>query len=282
MVKALKNGETIPAKVLNEHLEAAERYKNRVGGKSIDSHIEKLEAELDEQDTKSKGKKAKARSEKNRSAIIAKINEARDMKYLYENLPEIISANYRFLVKHPLDKLVPECREMESLYYKLTQKEALISQIKGLIEIEGYNSDHNLQVESNNDKKKAQECIQSLIQNSLEVNEAESAAGIKSASDKYGKNAAMQVYQWAKMNEISGDGMSNWIQLLRSTSTGDDEGTIYRRIMQSADLLGQIAEVADEGMKTAENKYDDKMYYSLLKRSALQARNLLIREPVTI
>ena len=60
-----------------------------------------------------------------------------------------------------------------------------------------------------------------------------------------------------------------------------DEGTIYRNIMQTADLLSQIGEMAYAGVQNSSDEKDIE-YYTNLKSTALEARNLLLKEPIEI
>ena len=72
--------------------------------------------------------------------------------------------------------------------------------------------------------------------------------------------------------------MTNWEELLKIVPESvSDEGSIYRTIMQSADLLSQMAEMAQVGAKqTSLKEYDE------LRQKLLEARQLIIKEPIEI
>ena len=60
-----------------------------------------------------------------------------------------------------------------------------------------------------------------------------------------------------------------------------DEGSVYRSILQTADLLSQIREIAEMGMKTADTK-EESQYYNHLRKTAIKARELMIKNPVEV
>ena len=112
-----------------------------------------------------------------------------------------------------------------------------------------------------------------------EIFETEVKNGINPQRPKYSKDAAQSGYAWAMLNGANdNDSMENWAQLLRMTSENVDEGSLYRNVMQTADLLSQIAEMAQVGAKESVN-VNDKEYYSNLKDTAHQARNLILQKP---
>jgi len=189
------------------------------------------------------------------------------------------------------------------LYARLTAKDKLVNAIKGLMSLEEYENEHNPIADGYENAGKVQDILDSLINKGIEVastenkvqkmldtainkgNEA-SSKGNKSDEEtkvaKYGKTATQTLYNWALMNKMNSDSMNNWLELLSRTDEKDaDEGTVYRRVMQTADLISQIGEIATVGYKESKTE-EDKAYYAELKQTASQARDLLIREPATV
>ena len=121
-----------------------------------------------------------------------------------------------------------------------------------------------------------------MIKKAMEVFETETANGVHGKSAKYNKISAQIAINWAYLNRISSDSMSNWRQLLKAIPEEDaDEGSIYRSVMQTADLLSQIGEITAVGMEKAQTP-EEYEYYTMLNDTAHKARSLMIKEPVEI
>lgn len=88
------------------------------------------------------------------------------------------------------------------------------------------------------------------------------------------------VYAWAELNQKNEDSTANWKELY----SGDlkksikDEGTLFREIMQTIDLLKQIKDVCDEG-ETLSDRGSDKRYYQNLSATVEEAIDLINRAP---
>lgn len=97
---------------------------------------------------------------------------------------------------------------------------------------------------------------------------------------KNNSKAVKHVYAWAEMNSKEEDSKKNWKELY----TGDmrknikDEGTLFREIMQTNDLLKQMKEISLEGEYLAE-KTKDKRYYQALQDTIDEAIELINRPP---
>lgn len=97
---------------------------------------------------------------------------------------------------------------------------------------------------------------------------------------KNNSKAIKHVYAWAEMNRKEDDSKKNWKDLY----TGDmrknikDEGTLFREIMQTNDLLKQMKEISLEGEYLAE-KTKDKRYYQALQDTIDEAIELINRPP---
>ena len=89
------------------------------------------------------------------------------------------------------------------------------------------------------------------------------------------------IYEWAKMNNESENSETNW----KSLYSGDlkktirDEGSLFKEIMSTIDLLKQIAEMTQVGERCAENSTDI-LYYKDLRKTCNAAIELLAKEQV--
>lgn len=94
--------------------------------------------------------------------------------------------------------------------------------------------------------------------------------------------ATNHIYDWAALNNENPDSTGNWAKLIENSKANPirDEGSLFKEITMTADLLKQIAEISDEGLYLAENKLEAR-YYSELKETAKEAVKLIAREPVT-
>ena len=211
-----------------------------------------------------------------------KITQAQNWAYVYKNIFEVMSSNKQFEKEHSLKQVAKELNEVEALYTQLTAKDKLVNAIQGLMSLEEYENNHNPIADGRHNSDKVQDILDSLINKGIEVALTEAKCDVESKMQKYGKNAAQTLYNWALMNKMNTDSMTNWLELLSRTDEKDaDEGTVYRRVMQTADLISQIGEIATVGYKESETEAD-KAYYAELKQTASQARELLIREPATV
>ena len=97
---------------------------------------------------------------------------------------------------------------------------------------------------------------------------------------KNNAKAIKHVFAWAEMNSKDEDSKKNWKELY----TGDmrknikDEGTLFREIMQTNDLLKQMKEISLEGEALSEKRLD-KRYYQQLSDNIDEAIALINRPP---
>ena len=97
---------------------------------------------------------------------------------------------------------------------------------------------------------------------------------------KANNNAVKHVYQWADLNSKSDDSTANWKELY----SGDlkksirDEGTLFREIMMTSDLLKQMDEMAEVGAEIS-TKQSDKKYYQNLSDTIKESLDLIDRTP---
>lgn len=283
VIAELRNGNPVPSDVLGLYVTGLEKYVSSIKTDDIPAYIEELQEKRASLETETaKGNKEKYRLEQHKNHLDIKIKQAKDWNYLQENIYEAISENKQFLKENRLSDVAKELKEVESIYTQLTAKDKLVKAIKGLISLEEYGMESNPIKDGYENAGKVQESLNVLINKGAEVYSTETQCDVKSKPQKYGRNAAQTLYNWALMNKMNSDSMTNWIELLSRTQERDaDEGTIYRRVMQTADLISQIGEIATVGYKESETE-EDKAYYAELKQTASRARDLLIREPATV
>lgn len=89
------------------------------------------------------------------------------------------------------------------------------------------------------------------------------------------------LYKWAELNNRDTNSRINWKELysgeLRYTIR--DEGSLFKEISMTADLLKQLAQACDTGRLYSESK-EDKEYYSSLKEKCQEALVLIQKDPV--
>ena len=99
---------------------------------------------------------------------------------------------------------------------------------------------------------------------------------------EFDTKATNHLYDWASLNSENENSTENWARLLQNSAANPikDEGSLFKEITMTVDLLKQIAEIADEGIELSENKIEAR-YYNELKETAKEAVKLISKEPVT-
>ncbi|MCD7739852.1 MAG: hypothetical protein LUH11_00680, partial [Candidatus Gastranaerophilales bacterium] len=289
LVKAFSRGEAIPSKVLEKYLDVIEQYKSRNNTNDINTVIEKIETEINSIDTSVKGSKSKARIMKKKEEAESRLKYAKNMKYLDERIFNEIGSNYKFMKKNSPADINEEYNKYSEIYMRLTSLNALKKSVQSCIDTGKYLNEHNIKLENSYNKEKAGQCIDTAKQKSAEIyadekeiEDNEQDIKISEVMPEPDMDMAGNVYKWAYLNSIQPDSMASWKQMLKTAPEENlQEGTIYRAIMQTADLLSQINEISNAGYKTAETKTDKDYYYNL-GETAKQARALIIKEPVEI
>lgn len=94
------------------------------------------------------------------------------------------------------------------------------------------------------------------------------------------EKAIVHVYTWAKYNQEKEDSEENWKDLYRGDLRKSirDEGTLFREIVMTTDLLKQMDEIAQAGSKISD-KMSDKKYYDTLSDNIKKAIKLIDKEP---
>ena len=91
------------------------------------------------------------------------------------------------------------------------------------------------------------------------------------------------IYRWADLNAHHGNSRRNWRDMYYYGKTNHsvrDEGSLFKEITATVDLLKQSADVAKIGENYSESE-SDKEYYRSIAQKLNQGIDLLQREPVT-
>ena len=84
------------------------------------------------------------------------------------------------------------------------------------------------------------------------------------------------IYKWAELNEDNDNIIENWKNLYSGEFKFSirDEGTLFKEINMTIDLLKQLVQITDIGILYSEND-KDKGYYAQLKENIQGAINLI-------
>lgn len=95
------------------------------------------------------------------------------------------------------------------------------------------------------------------------------------------KNVAKHIFEWADLNSQNPDPRQNWKDLYRGEleKTIRDEGSLFKSVTMTVDLLKQMSGVVDIALKNVA-KPEDVMYYKDLKQNTIEAIKLLQKEPI--
>ena len=90
------------------------------------------------------------------------------------------------------------------------------------------------------------------------------------------------LYNWAELNSQEPDSKKNWKELFSGPlkSTIRDEGSLFKEINMTVDLLKQLADAAYEGELYSDKK-EDAAYYSALRQKFMDTIDLIQREPIS-
>lgn len=88
------------------------------------------------------------------------------------------------------------------------------------------------------------------------------------------------IYTWADLNNSNEDSIQNWSRLYYTADKRKykDEGTQFKGIMMTIDLLKQMNTICEDGLKNAKTE-EDKTYYRDLKQNISDAIELINKEP---
>ncbi len=275
---ATENGDTIPSAVLQKTFDYIENYKKstNIDGKIMDltNKINQLEEKINSPSKKSR-KKYKTQVNK----LSEELRQIQIIKKLDDEIFRLLNENYTFTRKYDYKSSLEQYAKLSDLYEKSQTKNQLVSGLSALKAIEEWTNNNDFSQVLTSDKKKFIKTADGFIKNTIEINKTEQDAGLKNEIVKYETDSANLLYNWAMLNKINPDGLSNWKAIVKSGEFKLDEGSIYRKIMQTADLLGQIKEIAIIAKNMAQTP-DEKEYYEQLLNTSIQAKELIIKEPI--
>lgn len=93
--------------------------------------------------------------------------------------------------------------------------------------------------------------------------------------------AINHIYDWAYLNSEKSDSEENWARIMENSDAFPikDEGSLFKEIVITIDLLKQIVEISEEGINISNND-KDLVYYTDLKNTAQEAIKLLSKSPI--
>jgi len=114
-----------------------------------------------------------------------------------------------------------------------------------------------------------------------QYNQEVSKIDSKHRNIQFNQNSIHHVYDWAKLNSENEKSTENWTKIIKNSELYPikDEGTLFKEITITIDLLKQLTGICDEGIKIATNDFERK-YYSELKETAKKSIELLSKEPI--
>ena len=91
------------------------------------------------------------------------------------------------------------------------------------------------------------------------------------------------LYEWAALNAENEDSVENWKKLYDKNigKSIKNEGSVFKEITMTADLLKQMKLIAKTGMEISKDKYEHQ-YYHTLYHNIDEALSLICRTPVEI
>ena len=91
------------------------------------------------------------------------------------------------------------------------------------------------------------------------------------------------LYDWANLNSENEDSVENWKKLYHDNvgRSIKNEGSVFKEITMTADLLKQMKLIAKTGMDFSNDDYDYQ-YYQQLYYNIDEALSLICRTPVEI
>lgn len=180
-----------------------------------------------------------------------------DKASIQKCLEELNIQNAGLTVIKPLLKDVRGCIKMNE------EKAAALENVQG--EIEGVSA-----------------AFSPLIKKTTQIKELSEINGIPTETVTYSEMLPQIVYKWMFLNSINSNSTENWKYLVTDhyeTKESVDEGSIFRGIAQTIDLLSQVIEVADCALDL-KSEAADIQYYKKLKQNAEKAIELLMKDPV--
>ena len=284
VAKSLKEGKTVSVDAMNGcWKKVQENMRKYQGIERIDSRIEQLTKKLnslDIDDSKKGKEKRKFRLET--QDLKYEIELLETIKYLDEHLPSEMSKADKFIKANNLSATSALAKKYTDLYDTASHLESLKVAATGCEQLEKYFESHDVKEEDKINMSMAKDTLDKIVNLSAQIYSDSVVSGLNVKPDGYGKTSMQLVYNFAQLNKINPDSMSNWHQVvgdLGNINENFDEGQFFRSVTQTIDLLSQISEMATEGKQLAQTQ-EDKKYYSELKNNTTEAIKLLNKYPV--
>ncbi|MBR6164167.1 DEAD/DEAH box helicase [bacterium] len=283
IAKSLKEGKTVSVDAMNGcWKKVQENMRKYQGAERIDSRIEQLTRKLSSLDMDSKKGKEKRKFRLEAQDLKYEIELLETIKYLDEHLPSEMSKADKFIKANNLSATSALAKKYTDLFDTASHLEALKVAATGCEQLEKYFESHDVKEEDKYNMSMVKDTMDKMVNLSAQIYSDSVASGLQTKPDGYGKTSMQLVYNFAQLNKINPDSMSNWHQVvgdLGNINENFDEGQLFRSVTQTIDLLSQISEMATEGKQFAQTQ-EDKQYYSELKNNTAEAIKLLNKYPV--
>ena len=283
VAKMLQEGKTVSLEAMSGcYKKVQETIKKYQGREQMEHKQEKLQKRLISLDYASKTGKEKRKYRLEAEDLEYEIKLIDSLKYLDDHLPSVMSAADRFVKANNYGATRKLAEKYSRLYDTALNLHNLKVAAKGCEQLEDYFKNHDVKSEDEINKSMTSSVMNKLLETTAKIYSDGVSVGITNRPQGYGNTSMQLVYNFAELNKINPDSMSNWQQILSDLpfiNESFDEGQFFRSVTQSIDLLSQISEMATVGKDFAQTA-DDKRYYSELKQNTTDAIKLLNKYPV--
>lgn len=208
------------------------------------------------------------------------------MKYLDSSVEDgrnVISSTIkdykRFIATHDKANMEAQLEALNRQYAELTVVKPLLQDVGGCIKMNETKSKlDNVQSEI----KTVSATFAPLTSKAKEINELAKSRGVSRDTVTYSETIPQIVYKWMVLNSVNSNSTENWKYLVNAhyeTKESVDEGSIFRGIAQTIDLLSQVIELSDKALELKTEEADI-IYYQELKMNAQKSIELLMKDPV--
>ena len=283
VAKSLQEGKTVPMEAMNgcyqKMLETLKKYQGR---EQMERKQAQLKARYAAIDIESKTGKEKRKYRIEADELKYEIGLIDSVKYLDDNLADIMSRADKFIKSNNYSATRKLAEKYSKLYERAMYLHNLKVAAKGCEQLDEYFKNHDVKFEEEINRTMRESVMKQMLEKTAHIYSDSQTVGLISRPDGYGKTSMQLVYNFAELNKINPDSMSNWQQILGdlpNINESFDEGQFFRSVTQTIDLLSQISEMASVGTDFAKTP-DDKRYYGELKQNTTEAIKLLNKYPV--
>lgn len=200
--------------------------------------------------------------------------------YLDINMDAVIDEYRAFCEQNPYFDVERRLQENKAAHYKAVNAQDLLSMIDSAIAINDIPTTDFSEI--NGEIEKVNNCFNNVISIAEQFKEEKLLNGIIDPQLGYSKKAPKAIYQWMFLNQVNPVSRDNWHYMMTTpneTTEHISEGSFFRMVMQTIDLLSQVCDVANHALEIKTEKADIE-YYEELKYNAQEAIKLLMQEPV--